>query len=181
MDAADILSLSRTDNHLDFVTSATVNYPAYTAIGMGESNLLIYYEGKLLMDMKSSYPHIKHESDKPTPTWWWWGSQGDNIIRNGESTLYVNASGDLSNLVLGGKIFGKLMSEKAIELEIRVKAKVTTWAFTFFPLTLTMPTRSEAYTCRQINSSTVCDVGTLAQFEEQDCVLPGMYPVVVSP
>ena len=74
-------------------------------------------------------------------------------------------------------LFGKVMSEKAVELEIEIKATVTTWAFSYFPITLTMPTRKEAYTCRQVNASTICDVGTLDQFEEISCVSPNEYPI----
>jgi len=70
-----------------------------------------------------------------------------------------------------------LHSCAAIELEIEVKATVTTWAFSFFPITLTMPTRKEAYTCRQVNASTICDVGTLDQFDEISCVNPNEYPI----
>ena len=75
------------------------------------------------------------------------------------------------------QLFGKVMSEKAVELEIEVKATVTTWAFSYFPITLTMPPRKEAYTCRQVNASTICDVGTLEQFNEISCVAPNMYPI----
>jgi len=166
MDGARIVSLSRSDNHLDFVTEATFRYPANTHVGLGSSQLTLNYDGKTMMVMTSSVPTFSHEDGEIS-----------NKLKYGTSRMFVNASGELGNLDLGASLFGKVMSEKAVELEIEVKATVTTWAFSYFPITLTMPTRKEAYTCRQVNASTICDVGTLAQFDEISCVAPNMYPV----
>eukprot|EP00520_Triparma_pacifica_P000169 CAMPEP_0118647698 /NCGR_PEP_ID=MMETSP0785-20121206/8750_1 /TAXON_ID=91992 /ORGANISM="Bolidomonas pacifica, Strain CCMP 1866" /LENGTH=1655 /DNA_ID=CAMNT_0006539819 /DNA_START=92 /DNA_END=5055 /DNA_ORIENTATION=- len=166
MDTGRIKSLSREDNHLDFETEAVFRYPAKTQVGMGTSELKLNYGGKTMMVMTSSVPSFTHEDGTIS-----------NKLMHGTSRMYVNASGELGNLDLGASLFGKLMAEKAIELEIEVKATVTTWAFSFFPITLTMPTRKEAYTCRQVNASTICDVGTLDQFNEISCVTPNEYPI----
>ena len=41
MDTGRIISLARTDNHLDFETEAIFRYPAKTQVGMGTSELKV--------------------------------------------------------------------------------------------------------------------------------------------
>ncbi|GMH99266.1 hypothetical protein TrST_g2795 [Triparma strigata] len=169
LDGARIVDLGREDNHLDFITEATFRYPSKTMVGMGETVLKINYDGKTMMEMTSSPPSFTYEDT----------GEVTNYLRHGTSKMYVNASGELGNLDLGAELFGKLMSESEIELEIEVKATVTTWAFSYFPITITTPSRKEPYSCRQINgTSTVCAVGKLNEFEQDDCVKEGEFPII---
>ena len=92
MDGARIVSLSRSDNHLDFVTEATFRYPAKTHVGLGTSQLKLNYEGKTMMAMTSSVPSFSHENGETS-----------NTLKYGTSRMFVNASGELGNLDLGAR------------------------------------------------------------------------------
>jgi hypothetical protein len=60
---------------------------------MGESELKLNYAGKTMMVMTSSVPTFLHEDGTVS-----------NTLMHGESRMYVNASGELSNLDLGAKV-----------------------------------------------------------------------------